>query len=218
VLLQEIHHRVKNNMQIISSLLNIQTRYVDDAESVNVLKESQNRVKSMAMIHEKLYKSDCLVKINFGDYVDDLTGNLFYNYKISPNMIKLNKKIDNIFFDINTSIPCGLIINELVTNCLKHAFPWFKTSKSLTESSDGLEFGKYKVDIELKQDDENYILTLSDNGIGFPDGIDFKKTDSLGLQLVNNLVEQLDGTITLENINGTKFQIIFNEIDYKERI
>lgn len=218
VLLREIHHRVKNNLQIISSLLSLQSSYINDDEALNIFTESQNRVKSMAMIHEKLYKSDCLMKINFGDYVDDLTESLFYNYKISPNMIKMHKKIDNIFFDVNTSIPCGLIINELVTNCLKHAFPWFKTSKSLKESSQDLEFGKYKVDIELKPDGENYILTIADNGVGFPDDIDFKETDSLGLQLVNNLVEQLDGTITLDRNDGTKFIIVFKETEYEERI
>lgn len=218
VLLREIHHRVKNNLQIISSLLSLQSSYINDDEALDIFTESQNRVKSMAMIHEKLYKSDCLMKINFRDYVDDLTESLFYNYKISPNMIKIHKKIDNIFFDVNTSIPCGLIINELVTNCLKHAFPWFKTSKSLKESSQDLEFGKYKVDIELKPDGENYILTIADNGVGFPDDIDFKETDSLGLQLVNNLVEQLDGTITLDKNDGTKFIIVFKETEYEERI
>jgi two-component sensor histidine kinase len=133
-------------------------------------------------------------------------------------MIKLHNKIDDIFFDINTAIPCGLIINELVTNCLKHAFPWFKTSKSLKESSEILEFGKYKIDIELKPDDENYILTVVDNGIGIPEELDFRNTDSLGLQLVNNLVEQLDGTITIDKTSGTKFMIIFKENEYPERI
>ena len=218
VLLREIHHRVKNNLQIISSLLSLQSNYINDDETLDIFTESQNRVKSMAMIHEKLYKSDCLVKINFGDYVNDLTENLFYNYKISPNMIKLHNKIDDVSFDINTAIPCGLIINELVTNCLKHAFPWFKTSKSLKESSEILEFGKYKIEIELKHDDENYTLTVADNGIGFPDEINFKETDSLGLQLVNNLVEQLDGIITLDKTSGTKFMIIFKENEYDERI
>jgi two-component sensor histidine kinase len=106
----------------------------------------------------------------------------------------------------------------LVTNCLKHAFSWFKTSKSLKESSEILEFGKYKIDIELKPDDENYTLTVVDNGIGFPEELDFRNTDSLGLQLVNNLVEQLDGTITIDKTSGTKFMIIFKENEYTERI
>lgn len=218
VLLREIHHRVKNNLQIISSLLSLQSDYINDDEALDIFTESQNRVKTMAMIHEKLYKSDCLMKINFGDYVEELADSLFYNYRISPNMIKLRKNMDNVFFDVNTSIPCGLIINELVTNCLKHAFPWFKASKSLEDSPQDLEFGKYQIDIELKPDNENYILTVADNGIGFPDDIDFKNTDSLGLQLVNNLVDQLDGTITLDKNEGTKFTIIFKENEYEDRI
>jgi len=209
VLLREIHHRVKNNFQIISSLLSLQSGHITCAESFDVFMESQNRIRSMAMIHEKLYMSDSMVKIDFKEYVDDLTDSIFYNYKISPNMIRLNRKIDNVFFKINTAIPCGLIINELVTNCLKHAFPWFKDSKSLKDSSEILKFGKYKIDIELKQIDGNYILTVSDNGSGFPDDVNFRKTDSLGLQLVNSLVEQIDGTIKLDKTNDTKFRIIF---------
>ncbi|OEC87414.1 MULTISPECIES: PAS domain S-box protein [Methanobacterium] len=123
ILLREIHHRVKNNLQIISSLLSLQTGYTKDDETRNVLEESQNRVKSMAIVHEKLYNSESLVKIDFKDYIKDLTDSLFLTYKISPYMIKLNKNIDNIFLNVNTAIPCGLIINELVTNSLKHAFP-----------------------------------------------------------------------------------------------
>lgn len=211
VLLREIHHRVKNNFQIISSLLSLQSGYITDAESFDVFTESQNRIRSMAMIHEKLYMSDSMIEIDFEEYVDDLTDSIFYNYKISPNMIRLNKKIDNVFFKISTAIPCGLIINELVTNCLKHAFPWFKISRSLKDSSKLLKFGKYRIDIKLKQVDENYILTVSDNGAGFPDDVNFRKTDSLGLQLVNSLVEQLDGTIKLDKTNGTKFRIIFKK-------
>ena len=123
ILLREIHHRVKNNLQIISSLLSLQTGYTKDKEKLNALEESQNRVKSMAIVHEKLYNSENLVKIDFKDYIKDLTDSLFLTYKIKPYKIKLNKKIDKVFFNINTSIPCGLIINELVTNSLKHAFP-----------------------------------------------------------------------------------------------
>lgn len=126
VLLREIHHRVKNNLQIISSLLSLQSGYINDNEALDVFKESQNRIKSMAMIHEMLYKSDCLMKINFGEYIDELTNNLIYNYKISPNTVQIEQNIDNTYFDINTSIPCGLIVNELVSNSLKHAFPPLK--------------------------------------------------------------------------------------------
>ncbi|MGZ7068653.1 MAG: PAS domain-containing sensor histidine kinase, partial [Methanobacterium sp.] len=218
VLLREIHHRVKNNLQIISSLLSLQSGYLLDDEAQDIFTESQNRIRTMAMIHEKLYKSESLVKINFKDYINDLTENLFYNYKISPNMIKLYNNIEDLSFDINTAIPCGLIINELVTNCIKHAFPWFKTPMSLKESSEDLEFGKYKIEIQLHLDNGNYVLSVADNGVGIPDDFDFNETNSLGLKLVNNLVEQLDGTMTLDNTSGSKFTIVFKENNYQERI
>ena len=203
VLLQEIHHRVKNNMQIISSLLNIQTRYVDDAESVNVLKESQNRVKSMAMIHEKLYNSRSFNKIYFVDYIESLVWDLFYSYSIKKGTIKPVLDIDDIKLNIETSVPCGLIITELVSNCLKYAFP------------DGRQ-GELKVSLKIK--DDYYQLNISDNGIGFPENIDFKNTESLGLQLVNSLTDQIDGEIELDNTNGTEFKIKFQELVYKDRI
>ncbi len=203
VLLQEIHHRVKNNMQIISSLLNIQTRYVDDTESVNVLKESQNRVKSMAMIHEKLYNSRSFNKIYLVDYIESLVWDLFYSYSIKKGTIKPVLDIDDIKLNIETSVPCGLIITELVSNSLKYAFP------------DGLQ-GELKVSLKIK--DDYYELNISDNGIGFPDNIDFKNTESLGLQLVNSLTDQIDGEIELDSTNGTEFKIRFQELLYKDRI
>ncbi|MBI5681305.1 MAG: PAS domain S-box protein [Methanobacterium sp.] len=217
ILLKEIHHRVKNNLQIISSLLNLQTGYINDEDTLDVFKESQNRVKSMSMIHEKLYRSKSMVKIDFGEYVTDLTRNLFYNYKIDRSIIEYNTKIDNIFFDINTAIPCGLIINELVTNCLKHAFSDIEAQKSLYEPFTPTNT-KNEITIELTPLDDEFALTVADNGIGFPDNTNFRNTKSLGLQLVNNLVEQLDGTIKLDKTNGTKFRIIFKELKYKERI
>jgi two-component sensor histidine kinase len=123
ILLREIHHRVKNNMQIISSLLNLQTEYVDDEEAVNVLKESQNRVRSMAIIHEKLYQSKDLTHINFVDYIQSLVLNLFYSYDIDNTQIKPILKIEDISLNIETAVPCGLIISELISNSLKYAFP-----------------------------------------------------------------------------------------------
>jgi len=203
VLLQEIHHRVKNNMQIISSLLNIQTRYVDDEESINVLKESQNRVKSMAMIHEKLYRSKDFNKIYFADYIESLVWDLFYTYSIKKDTIKPVLDIDDVRLNIETSVPCGLIITELVSNSLKYAFP---NSRK----------GELKVSLKIKDDD--YVLTISDNGVGFPKNLDFEKTDSLGLQLVNSLTDQIDGKIELDSSHGTEFKITFQELVYKERI
>jgi PAS domain S-box-containing protein len=202
ILLQEIHHRVKNNMQIISSLLSIQTRYVDDEESINVLKESQNRVKSLAMIHEKLYKSKNFNKIYLLEYIESLVWDLFYSYAIEKGRIKPILDIDDIKLNIETSVPCGLIITELVSNCLKYAFP---------DQSEG------ELMVSLKIIDDFYELTICDNGIGIPENIDFFNTDSLGLQLVNSLTDQIDGEIDFDRSNGTKFTITFKELVYKDR-
>jgi PAS domain S-box-containing protein len=201
VLLQEIHHRVKNNMQIISSLLNLQIKHIQDENAVEILKESQNRVRSMAMIHEKLYQSDDLSKINLTDYIESLVTSLFYSYSV---MDKIKPIIDvkNVELNIETAVPCGLIINELVSNSLKHAFP---------NSKDG------EINISLKPSDDGYELTVKDNGISFPSDIDFRNTDSLGLQLVNNLVNQIEGTIEIDRSHGTEFKIIFKEVEYKKR-
>ncbi len=201
-LLREIHHRVKNNLQIISSLLNLQSRYIEDEEALDVFIESQNRVRSMAIIHEKLYKSDKMSKIDFGEYINDLTKSLFYNYLIEQDKIRIITNIENIYFDVDTSIPCGLIVNELITNCVKHAFP---------NDING------EINIDMSNNQGIYTLNVSDNGVGFPEDIDFKNTESLGLQLVSNLVNQLDGTVELVNKGGTSVVIKFNELVYKNR-
>ena len=201
VLLREIHHRVKNNMQIISSLLNLQINYVEEDESLNILKESQNRVKSMAMIHEKLYQSKDFTHINISEYIERLSSDLFYSYGVRKNQITPIIKIEDIKLNIETAIPCGLIINELISNSLKYAFP----------NRNGI------LEVSLRSKDDNYELIISDNGVGFPKELDFRNTDSLGLQLVTTLTKQIDGVITLNSENGTKFTIIFKELIYKER-
>lgn len=191
VLLKEIHHRVKNNMQIISSLLSLQSRHVKDGRELEILKESQNRVMSMAMIHEKLYRTHNLAQINFEEYIQSLISGLFSSYGINPGIIKTKLNLKEVLLDIDTAIPCGLILNELVTNSLKHAFP---------------EGRKGEINIILSQEGENMLkMIVGDNGIGFPEDIDFQNTDSLGLKLVNTLVNQLKGEIELERYNGTKF-------------
>ena len=144
-----------------------------------------------------------ICELDFGDYLSDLTESLFYNYHINPSRISLKKNMDEIFFDVDTAIPCGLIVNELITNCLKHAFP---------------DDTKGEICIELFKTDDKYVLNVKDNGVGFPEGIDFKKTKSLGLQLVNNLVSQVEGTIELDGSNGSRFNIIFEELKYKKRV
>jgi len=141
--------------------------------------------------------------INFGEYITDLTDSLFYNYRVDPYRIVLNKNMDKIFFDVDTAIPLGLIINELITNCLKHAFP---------------DDNKGTINIDLMKDGSYYKLNISDDGAGFPDNIDYKNTKSLGLQLVNNLVNQIDGKLELDGNNGTTFKIVFKELKYKNRV
>jgi len=200
-LLREIHHRVKNNMQIISSLLSMETQYVKEEETVNVLKESQNRIRSMAMVHEKLYQSQDLTNINIRDYILSLVSDLFYSYHIQKDQITLVTDVDDIKLNLETAMPCGLIICELVSNSLKYAFP---------------ERQKGKVEIILKLIGETMHLTINDNGIGLPSK-DYLNEETLGLQLVQNLTNQLDGTIKLDLKKGTKFEIIFQESEYKTR-
>ena len=197
ILMKEIHHRAKNNLTIISSLLNMQSRYINNKEALDVFKESQNRARSMALIHEKLYRSDDLRKIDFGEYIRSLTVELFNSYQTSHG-IKLDMDIDDVDLDISTSVPLALIINEIVTNSLKYAFPdnVGNISVSFNKKADGLQ------------------LIVGDNGIGFPGDLDFKNTNSLGMQLVNSLTEQINGNIELERTEGTKFIINFKEESY----
>jgi PAS domain S-box-containing protein len=203
VLLKEVYHRVKNNMQIISSLLNLQKIYVEDKEAVNVLNESQNRVKSMAMIHEKLYMSDDLAHINFVDYIQNLVKNLFYSYNVENTHIKPILEVEDITLNMETAVPCGLIISELVSNSLKYAFPNGRKGKIL---------------VSFKSVDDRYELIIRDNGVGLPEEIDFNNLETLGLLLVNSLTEQIDGELTINRSHGTEFKIIFKELEYKERI
>jgi PAS domain S-box-containing protein len=196
VLLQEVHHRVKNNMQIISSLFSLQSGHIKDKQALEIFKSSQNRVRSMALIHERLYKSKDMARVDFADYVQSLTTHLFSSYGINTNVIKLHIDIKDVSLDINTAIPCSLIINELVSNSLKHAFP---TGKK----------GEIKISIHTKNKNEIELL-VSDNGVGFPKKMDFRKTDSLGLHLVNLLAEdQLHGDIKLDRTKGAIFHIKF---------
>ena len=196
VLLKEIHHRVKNNLQIVSSLLYLQSRKTSDDQVLTVLKESQTRVRSMALIHEKLYQCDDLANINLGDYIRSLTSYLFNSYGVASHMVKLRINVDSAPLGLDRAIPCGLIINELVSNALKYAFP------------NGRK-GEILVDL-LRHGDGTLVLTVKDNGIGLPDGLDITDTPSLGLQLVNTLVRQLDGTIEVGNTDGAVFRMVLS--------
>ena len=200
VLLKEIHHRVKNNLQIISSLLNLQSGYIGDEQVSQMFKESQNRVRSMALIHEKLYQSENLARIDFAEYVRDLTNYLFRMYGASSYGIKLEINADDVSLDIDMAIPCGLIVNELVSNSLKYAFP---IEPRQSESKGTIRIG-------LNSDNNGKLtLIVSDNGIGLPEGLDYRKTGSLGLQLVNTLANQLEGDMELDRNGGTTFKITF---------
>ncbi len=194
VLLKEIHNRVKNNMQIISSLLNIQLIHIKDPSVRKTFMESQNRIRSMAMIHEKMYESENLTRVDFAEYVDSLTVDLLQAYDVNPDTITLNKNVENVYLDVSMGIPCGLIINELVSNSLKYAFP-------------GGQPGEVNIDFRLKNNE--YQLTIGDNGIGFPKYLDFRKAESFGLQLVMLLIKKLGGTINLNRKRGTFFKVIF---------
>ncbi len=213
VLLREIHHRVKNNLQVVSSLLNLQSRCVEEEETLNVLKESQNRVKTMAMVHEKLYQSEDLKDINFKDYIENLVLDLFYSYDVEAGVIKPQIHVEDLNMGITTAIPCGLIINELVTNSLKYAFPSINN-----KSANGKLDYKGTINIELKRLNDKFELIVSDNGIGLPKEVDMKSVDTLGLKMVNILVNQLSGTLEVNRNGGTGFRIIFKELKYEDRI
>lgn len=209
VLLKEIHHRVKNNLQIISSLLNLQTRYVEGEETINVLKESQSRVKTMAVVHEKLYQSTNLKDIDFKEYIENLVSDLFYSYGVKRGIIAPKIHVENLKMDIDTAIPCGLIINELVTNSLKYAFP--STEICQPDGTFANHDNKWIIKVELKRLQNKLELIVSDNGIGLPEDVDMENIETLGLKMVNILVNQLGGTLELNRTCGTEFRIMFNK-------
>jgi two-component sensor histidine kinase/sensor domain CHASE-containing protein len=197
LLLKEIYHRIKNNLQIVISLLNLQSRQTKDRKVIEIITDSQNRLRSMALIHERLSKSKDLSGINIKEYIQDLANNLFHSYGVHTGRIEVKIDIDDIMMNLDTATPCGLIVTELVSNSIKHAFPEGKKGELL---------------IKLKSDNyKNFTLIVKDNGIGFPKDLDFRKTNTLGMQLVTGLVNQLKGTIDLDQSSGTEFKIIFRE-------
>ncbi|MBN2246666.1 MAG: hypothetical protein JW755_12555 [Candidatus Aminicenantes bacterium] len=194
-LLQEIHHRVKNNMQIVSSLLRLQSQQVIDPETQEIFNACQNRINSMALIHTALYQSKNIASIDFKDYLSRLMRQLILAYNKQDSSIDYSIEVQDIYFEIDKAIPCGLIVSELISNSLKHAFSG-KTKGLIT--------------VRMQQDQTGkYTLIIADNGIGFPEEIDFRKTGSLGLQLVTDLTLQLGGTIDLNTASGTEFTIKF---------
>ena len=198
VLLREIHHRVKNNLQVILSLLFLQERYIKDESYREMFKDAQNRIRSMALIHEELYKSENLAKIDLDSYIRRLANSFFRAYE-TTGKIALKIDVKDVSISITSAIHCGLIINELISNSLKYAFPGGREGE---------------ITITLRRIEDKIELAVSDDGIGIPEDLDFRNTESLGLQLVTTLVEnQLQGEIKLNRAEGTEFQIKFNELE-----
>lgn len=195
VLLREIHHRVKNNLQIVSSILSLQGNYIKDQKSLEMFEDSQSRIRSIALIHELLYQNEDLAKMDFKEYLSNLVTNLFRTYRIDSK-ISFEIDADPVTFGLDSAIHCGLIVTELVTNSLKYGFR-------------GREEGK--VSVSIKNLEDEYILTVEDDGIGFPDNFDYRQADSLGLQLVSTLAEQIDGQLHLNREFGTKFTLAFKD-------
>jgi two-component sensor histidine kinase/HAMP domain-containing protein len=196
VLIREVHHRVKNNLQVISSLLTLQANKLNEPRLTEAFKESQNRIRSMALIHEKLYKTSNFAKLEMEEYVNQLIMYLFTSYNINTSKIQTSVEIDNISVNIDIAIVLGLIINETITNSLKHAF----------NNND-----KGRISISLKScEDNSYALTIKDSGTGFPDDFNFEKSDTLGLLLVNTLVEQLDGKVEFGTKGGAEIRVLFS--------
>ncbi len=209
MLLKEVHHRVKNNLQVISSLLRLQSNRITDETYRGLFMESQARVETMALIHEKLYKSDDLGKINFSEYGNSLVQGLSQSYRIQPGIaVDFKIEIDNINLNIETAIPCGLIINELVSNSLKHAFP---TASQISNKNP-------EIYVKLSMGDEGrFHLCIGDNGVGMSEEIDINQLDSLGLRIVQGLTKQLDGKSKFSFNDGFRYENEFDEIKYTDR-
>ncbi|HLP91005.1 MAG TPA: PAS domain S-box protein [Nostocaceae cyanobacterium] len=200
VLLKEIHHRVKNNLQIVSGLLQLQSQSIQDPEVIKALRESQNRIESISLIHKNLYTAPNIGQLDAVDYINCLAANLLISYQIIPGRISLETQIDSVSLNVDQAIACGLVINELISNALKHAFPDNKPGKII---------------IILRNHNHNIEMIVQDNGIGLPNNLDWRNTNSLGLSLVYDLItEQLEGQIIVEHDQGTKFKIYFPQLTW----
>jgi two-component sensor histidine kinase len=197
VLLREIHHRVKNNMQVISSLLSLQSEKVADPEVRMMYKESQDRILSMSLVHETLYQSENLAVIDFMEYIRSFATRLYSSYGVDTDRIRLWIEAEPVQLGIEQAVPCGLIIHELLSNALKHAFPAGKK-----------EVGQ--VSILLRHVDNDIELIIRDDGIGLSDEIQLRKVGSLGMKLVSVLTDQLQAKITVRRDQGTEYKIRFS--------
>ncbi|MGZ7107800.1 MAG: histidine kinase dimerization/phosphoacceptor domain -containing protein [Methanobacterium sp.] len=238
ILLEEIHNRVENNLETISNLIGLEYSGINNKEPIEIYHDSQNRVKAIALIHERLSRSEDFGIIDFAKYTKDLVDYLFKTFTIDSNQIKVNINTNGILLDIDTAVPCGLIINELVTNSIKHAFPSTIGQESAFPSSETVvqdlneEFspkenlsyesqnesiycpeGICKIDINLSLNQNDYILEVKDNGVGMPNNFNFRYSETTGMQMVNALVRQLDGLIDLNKGDGVEFRITFREFN-----
>lgn len=198
LLLKEVHHRVKNNLQVVSGLLYLQSKHISDKNMIEMFNESSNRIQSMSLIHQKLYQSKDAATIDFDGYVRDLIGALLHSYGTDRSAIKVVLDVDHTGLGMDSAVPCGLIINELVSNSFKYAFPAGRR-------------GEVRIALS-RHDGDKITLVVADNGVGLPESLDFLNAESLGLQLVVTLVDQLRGTITLSRDTGTKFTVVFTEV------
>ena len=225
-LLKETHHRVKNNMNVIISLISMQSQSINDKQFLSMFKECENRIRSMAIIHEELYQTENLKRIDFTRYIRNLTNHILDSYEVHTDKFSMNMNVENISLDSKNAIPCGLIINELLSNTIKYAFP-FDTAQGKPEGKKGeitismhriADIGLQNADLkseipdpksEMRNAKSEIELIVSDNGVGLPEDLDFKNSKSLGLELVNGLTQQLGGTIELDRSKGTEFKITF---------
>lgn len=196
ILLKEVHHRVKNNLQVINSILNLQSSYVEDPKTLEIINESQNRIRSMSYIHESLYQTKDFGAINFADYITNLVQNLVHSYQLYQNKIDLKLNIEPVKLALDQAIPCGLILNELVSNALKYAYP---------------DAEKGQIVIDVYEKNGRLSIGVQDFGIGLPPDFKIENSESLGLSLVHTLVDQLDGELELKRLGGTKFLITFEK-------
>lgn len=195
LLLKEVHHRVKNNLQVIAGMFYLQAQYIDDPDVLSILTDSQNRIESMALIHEKLYQSKNFAKVDLSTYIEDLSNHLFASYNLNPRNISLRQNVKDANLPLDAAIPCGLLVNELVSNALKHAFPDNRKGEILIQL--------------LKNDRDELELVVRDNGIGLPQEFNIESHNSLGLRLVKNLARQLKGKLEIYNENGAVFSLTF---------
>jgi PAS domain S-box-containing protein len=202
VLLREIHHRVKNNLHIISSLLDLQSDTLENEELIEIFADSQNRIRSMALIHEQLYQSPDLGQVEFGEYIHRLMSNLFFSLGDRLSGVKPVIEVDAVYLNLETAIPCGLLINEIVTNAFKHAFPNDQSGE---------------VYVKLHQHHNQLTLTIADNGVGIPGGVNWQNSSSLGLRLVKILSQQLKAEVKSDFSQGTYFQFVFFPLKYQRR-